>query len=132
MQLLKILLVDDEEEFVTTLRERLRMRGLNTVVAFNGHQALEIVEQVGPEIVVLDLNMPDLDGFEVMRRIKKNHPATQVIILSGHGSSQDEAMAKLMGAFKYLQKPTNLDLLVQTIRQAGLNGGHLSISNEEK
>ena len=114
----KVLLVDDEEEFVKSLAERLEMRDLNSDLAFDGEQALELVSNEVPDVIVLDLRMPGIDGMEVLRRVKKNYPQVQVVILTGHGSDKDEVKARELGAFAYLQKPVNLDTLVETLKKA--------------
>ena len=115
---IKILLVDDEQEFVNTLSERIQMREIGTDIALNGEQALEIVDTEVPDVMVLDLRMPGIDGMEVLRRVKKNYPNVQVIILTGHGTDQDEEEAKRLGAFDYLQKPVEIDTLVNKVRKA--------------
>ena len=113
-----LLLVDDEKEFVSTLAERLQMRGIQPQVAFSGEEALEMLKRNVPDVMVLDLKMPGIDGLEVLRRVKKRHPRVQVIILTGHGSERDEAAARRLGAFDHLQKPVDLNDLVQVMGQA--------------
>jgi len=115
---IKILLVDDEKEFVNTLSERIHMRELGAEIALNGEEALKIVDNEVPDVMVLDLRMPGIDGMEVLRRVKKTYPDVQVIILTGHGSDKDEEEAIRLGAFDYLQKPVEIDTLVQKIRHA--------------
>jgi DNA-binding NtrC family response regulator len=118
MKQVKILLVDDEEEFVKSLSERIKMRELGSDVAFNGEEALRIVKDQVPDVMVLDLKMPGIDGLEVLRRVKKTYPEIQVIILTGHGSDKDEKAARRLGAFDYLQKPVNIDDLIHHIMRA--------------
>lgn len=118
MEKIKVLLVDDEKEFVDALRERLEIRDLPSGVAYNGEQAMQIVEDEIPDVMVLDLRMPGIDGMEVLRRIRKAYPQVQVIILTGHGSTKDEEEARRLGAFEYLQKPVNIDELVKLLRLA--------------
>ncbi len=118
MSEVKILLVDDEEEFVNTLSERIKMRELAPSIAYNGEEALRIVKDEIPDVVVLDLRMPGIDGLEVLERLKKNYPKVQVIVLTGHGSEEDERISKKLGAYDYLQKPVSIDKLVGTIWQA--------------
>ncbi len=115
---IKILLVDDEEEFVKTLSERISMRELGTEIAHDGEQALKLVDSEVPDVMVLDLRMPGIDGIEVLRRVKKAYPSVQVIILTGHGTEKDEEEAKRLGAFDYLQKPVEVEKLVTKIRKA--------------
>lgn len=118
MSEIKILLVDDEKEFVNTLSERIKMRELSPSIAYDGEEALRIVEDEIPDVVVLDLRMPGIDGVEVLERMKKNYPNVQVIVLTGHGSEEDERITKKLGAYDYLQKPVSIDKLVGTIWKA--------------
>ncbi len=114
----KVLLVDDEREFVETLSERILMRNMGSHVVYDGEQALEFVQEEEPEVMVLDLRMPGVDGYEVLRRIKKEHARVEVIILTGHGSDTDRAKCMEMGAFAYLEKPVNIDKLAETLKAA--------------
>ncbi len=118
MEDIRILLVDDEEDFVRTLSERLNLRDLASETAFNGQQALNFVDSKAPDVMILDLKMPGIDGMEVLRRVKNNFPDIQVIILTGHGNDLDEAEARRLGVFDYLKKPIDIELLVDRIRLA--------------
>ena len=102
MEKIKILLVDDEQEFVETLSERIRMREHDSDVALNGEQALKKMDDDLPDVVVLDLKMPGMDG----------------IMLTGHGSEKDEEEARKLGAFEYLQKPVEIDTLMKKVKKA--------------
>lgn len=115
---MKILLVDDEKEFVHTLAERLETRGLKPAVAYDGEEALARVKEDEPEIMVLDLRMPGMHGMEVLRHVKRDHPDVQVIILTGHGSEADQELAGELGASDYLQKPVNLKRLMDAMKMA--------------
>jgi DNA-binding NtrC family response regulator len=114
----KVLLVDDEREFVQTLSERLLMRDMGSAVAYDGESALELIREDEPEVMILDLRMPGIDGIEVLRRVKQTNPGIEVIILTGHGSEADKSTCMDLGAFAYLQKPVDIDLLSETIRRA--------------
>ncbi len=114
---IKILLVDDEKQFVDTLAERLAMRGFSARVAYDGPQALKAVEEP-TAVIVLDLRMPGMDGFEVLRSVKKSNPQVQVIILTGHGGDAEEQTAYRMGAYNFLKKPMDIDELLNSIRMA--------------
>jgi CheY-like chemotaxis protein len=114
----KVMLVDDEEEFVLALSERLQTRRMTPVVAFNGEQALAMVENDEPEVMVLDLKMPGIDGMEVLRRVKRTHPSTEVIILTGHGTDAEEVLARELGAYAYLRKPVDIEELTETMKAA--------------
>jgi len=114
----KVLLVDDEREYVQTLSERLRSRSIAAAVATSGEEALAMIEDDEPQVVVLDLQMPGIDGIEVLRRLRRGHPDTQVIILTGHGSDHEEAVAAELGAFAYLRKPVDISVLSRTMKAA--------------
>ncbi len=118
MKKIKLLLVDDEEEFVKTLAERLKMRDLKPDTVHDGKQALSYVEETEPDVILLDLKMPGMDGMEVLKRVRKAYPNIEVIILTGHGTEKDEEAAKKLGAFHYLEKPVDIDKLVVHLRKA--------------
>jgi len=115
---IKVLLVDDEVEFVNTLSQRLKMRELLVDTVYDGPQALDFIKKIEPDVIVLDLKMPGLHGIEVLREIKKSRPHVQVIILTGHGTDADEAEARKLGGFDFLRKPADIDLLVAKIKEA--------------
>ena len=108
---MKILLVDDEEEFVTTLAERLELRGIQALVATDGETAMELIETDPPQIVILDVMMPGLGGLEVLKRIKARSPQTPVILLTGRGSTKEGIEGMHLGAAGYLMKPINIEEL---------------------
>jgi CheY-like chemotaxis protein len=116
----KVLLVDDEREFVQTLSERLLMRDMGSAVAFDGESALAMIgeSEDEPEVMILDLKMPGIDGIEVLRRVKQTRPEIEVIILTGHGTAEDRKTCLDLGAFAYLQKPVDIDLLTETLKKA--------------
>ncbi len=114
----RVLLVDDETEFVQAMAERLKMRDLDADTVYDGEQALSFVEGQEPDVMVLDLKMPGIDGMEVLRQVKKSYPKIQVIILTGHGTEKDEEEARRLGAFDYLEKPVPLDVLIKKMKQA--------------
>lgn len=115
---LKVLLVDDEQEFVESLSERLSLRNLTAGVALDGEQALEAVKQDEPDVMVLDLRMPGIDGIEVLRQVRKDHPGVAVVVLTGHGTEEDEKEAIRLGASAYLKKPVDVDQLVGVLHRA--------------
>lgn len=116
---LNVLFVDDEEDFVRTMAERMEMREVGSDVALDGTQALQMLENDIPDVMVLDLRMPGLDGMEVLRRVKTAYPQVEVIIMTGHGSKNDEEEAMRLGAFDYLRKPVDINDLMEIIRKAG-------------
>lgn len=118
MEDIKLLLVDDEEDFLESLSERLAMRELSHETAADGEQALKQIRDDEPTVIVLDLRMPGMDGLEVLRQVKKAHPKVQVVILTGHGTDEDKKQAERMGAFAYLKKPVEMDTLLETVKRA--------------
>jgi two-component system response regulator CpxR len=114
----KVLLVDDEREFVQTLSERLMMRDMGPAVVYDGESALNLVKEDEPEVMILDLKMPGIDGVEVLRKVKQTRPEIEVIILTGHGNEADRKLCMDLGAFAYLQKPLDINVLSDTIRKA--------------
>jgi DNA-binding response OmpR family regulator len=114
----KILLVDDEKEFVSTLAERLRLRGIQAVEANSGEEALRLVETEPPHVVVLDVKMPGMGGLEALRRIKSIRPEIQVILLTGIGTEQEGTEGLNLGAFDFLMKPLQIDELIKKIGAA--------------
>lgn len=118
MKEFRVLMVDDEEDFVRTLSERVSLRGIDADVALDGEEALSMLAGEVPDVMILDLKMPGIGGMEVLRRVKKAYPQVQVIILTGHGTDKDGEEAKRLGAFAYLQKPVELERLVGTMKDA--------------
>ena len=114
----KVLLVDDEREFVQTLSERLLLRDMGSAVVYDGESALNLLHDDEPEVMILDLKMPGIDGIEVLRRVKSTRPEIEVIILTGHGSDKDREMCMDLGAFAYLHKPVDIDVLSQALKAA--------------
>jgi two-component system response regulator CpxR len=114
----KVLLVDDEREFVQTLSERLLIRDVGSAVAYDGESALNLISEDEPEVMILDLKMPGIDGIEVLQKVKTTHPDIEVIILTGHGTETDRKKCMDLGAFAYLKKPIDIDLLSETLKKA--------------
>jgi DNA-binding response OmpR family regulator len=122
MNEIKILLVDDEEYFVKCLMAYInKMRNFRADIALNGEEALKLVENEPPDVIVLDLKMPGIDGIEVLRRVKKAYPDVQVIILTAYGSEKDKNDCLRLGAFKFLEKPFKINELIQYIQCAYKN-----------
>lgn len=109
--------MDDESKFVDTLVKRLVRRGFEARVAYDGPSALEAVSQP-TDVMVLDLSMPGMGGFDVLLNVKKYYPKIQVIVLTGYGSDVEEETAYRMGAYSFLRKPMDIDELLSTIRKA--------------
>lgn len=114
----RVLLVDDEEEFVSALAERLDIRGIDTRVATDGEQALELMAAQSFDVIVLDVIMPGISGLEVLQRIKEQKIPSAVILLTGHGSTREGLEGMRMGAFDYLMKPLDIDELITKMKEA--------------
>ena len=118
MKKLKLLLVDDEKDFVNTLAERLELRGFQVQTALDGESALKIIENDPPQVVVLDVLMPGLSGLDVLQQMKARVPQIPVILLTGRGSATEGAEGMQLGAYDYLMKPINIDNLIRKIERA--------------
>lgn len=114
----KVLLVDDEREFVQTLSERLITCDIGAEVCYDAESALELINEEEPEVMILDLRMPGVDGFSVLKKVKETRPNVEVIILTGHGSRHEEERCMQLGAFAFLQKPVDIQVLSETLRKA--------------
>jgi len=112
------LLVDDENDFRQILAKRLKRRGINVREADRGEKALRMLEEMTADIVVLDVKMPGMDGIECLKRIKRTHAQTEVIMLTGHADIQGGVEGIKSGAFDYLSKPIELEHLIRKIKQA--------------
>jgi DNA-binding NtrC family response regulator len=118
MERWNVLLVDDEEEFITTLSERLNLRGIKARMAFGGEEAVRQIETDPPDVMVLDVMMPGLGGLGVLDYVKRNYPQVQVILLTGQASTRNGIEGMRLGAFDYLMKPLNIDELIDKMRKA--------------
>ncbi len=115
---LRILLVDDEEDFLDATSRRLVRRGFEVRTATRCEEAIRSVEAGWPGVVVLDVMLPDLDGIEGLRRMKRASPAIPVLMLTAHASVQTGLEGIAQGASDYCLKPIELDELVEKIRIA--------------
>lgn len=115
---LKVLIADDEVEFASTIVARLNLRKFAATMVNSGKAALAAIEQDTPDVLLLDLKMPDLDGLEVLASLKEKYPHLAVIILTGHGSFEAGRQGMELGAFDYIMKPVDLNLLIGKIDEA--------------
>jgi len=115
---MKILLVDDEKDFVASLAQRLQLRGLDVKTAFSGEEALDRIQQEAFDVVILDVVMPGKDGIETLKEIKEIGPLLQVIMLTGHATVETAIEGMKLGAYDYLMKPTETEVLVEKISNA--------------
>jgi DNA-binding NtrC family response regulator len=114
----RVLLVDDEEDFLITLAERLETRGLTVSTVTKGEDAVTKVDEQKFDLIVLDLSMPGIDGLETMKRIKAKQPDAEIIMLTGQGSIRSSIEAMKLGAEDFLQKPVEIAELMDKISDA--------------
>ena len=114
---IKVLMVDDEEKFRSTTKKILQRKGFDTVLAASGEEAIGKLDE-HPDVVILDIKMPGMDGHQALEELKKRSPDIPVIMLTGHGAlpSAKEALDK--GAFDYLAKPCDINMLSDKIEEA--------------
>ena len=114
---IRVLMVDDEERFRATTEKLLARRGVETILAENGEEALEKLKE-DLDVVILDIKMPGMDGHQVLREIKRRSPSLPVIMLTGHGALPSARESLVEGAFDYLTKPCDITILVSKIHEA--------------
>jgi len=115
---MKVLLVDDEKEFAETLAERMKLRGTDVSICTSPSDVLKMVEEAVYDVVVLDLKMPGMDGIEVLSALKEKSPELQIILLTGHATLDKSMEALKLGAFDFLEKPVDIGVLSESIRDA--------------
>jgi DNA-binding NtrC family response regulator len=114
-----VMLVDDEVPFVEALTKRLKKRNLNILTAFSGREALQTLDKHrNVDVVILDVKMPDLDGIETLREIKKAYPVTEVVMLTGHATVESAIEGMRFGAYDYLMKPCEIEQLMTKVEEA--------------
>ncbi|MBF0200817.1 MAG: response regulator [Desulfamplus sp.] len=114
----KVLVVDDEAEFAKTLAERLEMRHCSVTPVFSGKAALDIIKEIDFDVVVLDVLMPETNGIDLLREIKRVAPLTEVIMLTGEATVKNAIDGMKLGAFDFLLKPADIELLEEKIKDA--------------
>jgi DNA-binding NtrC family response regulator len=114
-----IMLVDDEVPFVETMDKRLGMRNIETISAFSGEECLETLKTHQTlDVIVLDVKMPGMDGIETLKKIKKEFPLIEVIMLTGHATVESGIKGMKLGAYDFLMKPCDIEELVGKLEEA--------------
>ena len=114
----RVLLVDDDVEFLEVMSERLKMRGVDVSTSDSAEDALALIEKEVFDVVILDLQMPNVDGIETLKRIKEKHEELQVILLTGHATVEKGVEAIKLGASDFIEKPADLEALNEKIKKA--------------
>jgi DNA-binding NtrC family response regulator len=114
----KVLLVDDEKDFLEVLGERMTIRGMDVSTTASAAEALKITENQSFDAIVVDLMMPEMDGLELLQSIKAKNPELQVILLTGQGSIEKGVEAMRLGAMDFIEKPADLESLTEKIKKA--------------
>jgi len=118
MEKMKLMLVDDEERFLTTTKKLLAKKSHDVLTATSGTEALEILKQKNIHVVILDVKMPGMDGIETLREMKRQFPLVEVIMLTGHATVDSAVEGLKAGATDYLMKPTEIDDLLEKAQEA--------------
>jgi DNA-binding NtrC family response regulator len=113
-----LLMVDDEVKFLEALTDRLKLQLFDVMSVTNGEKAIQVAEKGGFDAAVVDLQMPGIDGVQLLKTLKSSHKFLEVIILSGHATIETAVECTKLGAFKILEKPCKFDRLVETIKEA--------------
>jgi DNA-binding NtrC family response regulator len=114
----RVLLVDDEEKFLEVLSQRLETRGVDAETSTSGEEALVKIKNRNFDAIVLDVMMPGLGGIETLKRIKKENPELQIIMLTGKGTVDKAVEAMKEGAIEFLEKPADINTLMSKISEA--------------
>lgn len=124
MKRLLVLIVDDEKKYANLLARRLNLRGIQCDVCFDGLTAIPRFEKQPYGVVLLDLQLPDIYGIEVLKRIKQRHPETEVIVITGHGTDRDNRKCMSLGAYAFMNKPVDIEQLTEIIVGIGAESGN--------
>lgn len=115
---IKILMVDDEVKFLKAVSDRLSIKGFDVTTASNGDEAIQAANQGGFDVALVDLQMPGIDGTQVLKILKQNHKFIEIIMLTGHATVDSAVECTKLGAFKYLEKPYDFEKLVEVLKDA--------------
>ena len=115
--MVKILVIDDETSIRSLLDTLLRRKGYDVVLADSGRKGLELFRREHPDVIVLDLKMPEMDGLTVLRQIHSLDPKKPVIILTGAGNTEAEQQVRALGVTEYVEKEFSLHLLGDSLKR---------------
>ena len=134
----RILIVDDEKNIVGSLQGILLDEGYDVSIAGDGLDALDMIQTDPPDLLLLDIWLPGMDGIEVLKTVKTYHPNIEVLIMSGHGTIDTAVKATKLGAFDFIEKPFSMDHLIQSVNSVfklqknhpNKTSNHLAAGNE--
>lgn len=115
---INLLIVDDEEQFLDSISKRLNVRGFNVIAVDRGEKAITVAKENPIDIALVDLKMPGINGEETLLRLKEAYQWMEIVILTGHGSVESAADCTRKGAYSYLQKPCELEKLLEVLISA--------------
>lgn len=115
---INLLIVDDEKRFLESMKRRLELRGFNVIAVDRGEKAIEAAREHDIDMAIVDLKMPGMDGEAVLEALKREHQRIEVVILTGHGSMGSASACAMKGACSYLQKPCELDHILEVLARA--------------
>ena len=119
MSAVKVLIVDDEQDFATALAERLRLRGYEATAIFSPDDALATTKEMQPDVVLLDLRLPGVSGIEMLMTMREFVPGVEIILLTGHLDLAQRIQGMRLDAFEYIMKPIDIADLINKIEKAG-------------
>ena len=129
---IKILLVDDEKDFTEVLSERMEARGFKVEIADSGPVAINKVKNKLYDAIILDLAMPEMNGIDVLKILLKENPNLQIIFLTGHATLEKGIEAVKLGAVDFMEKPVDIDTLIEKVNEAKTKRDLLSEKESEK
>ncbi|MFH2092487.1 MAG: response regulator [Pseudomonadota bacterium] len=115
---IKVLIADDEKEFIEALAQRLEVRDLAITTVYSGEGAIEMAEKIDFDVIILDVLMPEISGLDALQQIKKSKPYTPIIMLTGEATVTNAIQGMKQGAFDFLMKPADIEVLMKKITQA--------------
>jgi DNA-binding NtrC family response regulator len=129
---INILLVDDEKDFTEVLSQRMEARGFLVEIADSGPIAINKVKERSFDAIILDLAMPEMDGIDVLKNLLIENPDLQIIFLTGHATLEKGIEAVKLGAVDFMEKPVDIEKLLEKVNEAKTKKDHLSEIKTEK